>query len=223
MKKNNSFNTCLFKSNGIQTNTINFSNINIKKALQPYLIIQRKDIYNKILLERKKSEKNKNEFEKLFNQEKQNKLNQTKKKLNQNIFHESKHFNINLRKENLNIKTIDLISNFDIKKIKINKITKNFHGKKILNSSNLNRINNLTHSILNIKKKSNKFFKTFYNPKIIKPYNFNKMFLNKTIQLKRDDSLKNNSMNELNNISNLIDKDLLFIKKIKSEKNLIEN
>ena len=49
------------------------------------------------------------------------------------------------------------------------------------------------------------------------------MFLNKTIQLKRDDSLKNNSMNELNNISNLIDKDLLFIKKIKSEKNLIEN
>ena len=206
MKKNNSFNTCLLKSNGIQTNTINFSNINIKKALQPYLIIQRKDIYNKILLERKKSKKNKNEFEKLLNQEKHNKLNQIKEKLNQNIFHDSELFNINLRKENLNIKTIDLISNFNIKKIKINKITKN-----------------LTHSILNIKKKSNKFFKTFYNPKIIKPYNFNKMFLNKTIQLKRDDSLKNNSMNELNNISNLIDKDLLFIKKIKSEKNLIEN
>jgi hypothetical protein len=223
MKKNNSFNTCLLKSNGIQTNTINFSNINIKKALQPYLIIQRKDIYNKILLERKKSKKNKNEFEKLLNQEKHNKLNQIKEKLNQNIFHDSERFNINLRKENLNIKTIDLISNFDIKKIKTNSITKNFHGKKILNSSNLNRINNLTHSILNIKKKSNKFFKTFYNPKIIKPYNFNKMFLYKTIQLKRDDSLKNNSMNELNNFSNLINKDLLFIKKIKSEKNLIEN
>ena len=234
----NSINKINFKSNGLQTDTINFSNVNIKKALEPYLKIQKKEIYSKILSERKKLKTINllsDEFENLFYQEKQKKFSQekiSKKKYidlnnftfekSRNLFKKNTKFMTSL-KEKLKIKNIDLITNLDIKKLKINETTKNFHGKKILNNSNFthnNRKKKLNNSTLNLNK-SNKNFKTIYDNNTIKPYNFHKMFSMKII--KRNYPLNHNSINESNIEFNnhLIDKDLLFIKNMKLKKNII--